>query len=79
MVGFTANKIETALHKHSTQLMMSETVADLCTTKYSSLLGCGAEQFPLFSKMLQPFEAMETTYPVMKYSTNNNYKQTSSL
>jgi hypothetical protein len=48
MVDFTANKIEAALHKCNTQLMMSQTVTDLCTTKYSSLLGCGAEQFPEF-------------------------------
>jgi len=34
MVGFTANKIEVALHKCSTQLMMSHTVTDLCTTIY---------------------------------------------
>jgi len=48
MVGLTANKIEAALHKCSTQLMMSQTVTDLRTTKYSSLWGCGAEQFPVF-------------------------------
>jgi len=47
MVGFTANKIEAALHKYST-LMMSQTVTDLRTTIYSSLLGYGAEQFPVF-------------------------------
>jgi hypothetical protein len=46
--GITANKIEAALHKCSTQLMMYQTVTDLCTTKYSSLLKCGAEQFPVF-------------------------------
>jgi len=48
MASFTASKIEAALHKFSTQLLMSHTVTDLPTTKYSSLLGCGAEQFPVF-------------------------------
>jgi len=48
MASFTANKIEAALHKCSTQFMMSQAVTDVCTTEYSSLLGCGAEQFPVF-------------------------------
>ena len=56
MVGFTANKIEAALHKCSTQLMMYQTVTDLCTTKYSSILRCGAEQFPVFWKCYNPLK-----------------------
>jgi hypothetical protein len=46
--GFTANKIEVALHKDSTELMMYQTVTHIYKTKYSCLLGCGAEKFPVF-------------------------------
>ena len=34
--------------------MMSQIVTDLCTTKYSSLLEWGAEQFPFFWKCCNP-------------------------
>jgi len=54
MVGFTANKIEAVLHKCNTQLSMSQTVTHIWKTKYSSLVGCGAEQFPVFQKCYIP-------------------------
>jgi len=49
-VGVTANKIKPALHKCSAQLTMIQTVTELSTTKYSNLLGWGAEQLPVFQK-----------------------------
>jgi hypothetical protein len=51
---FYCNKMEAALHKCSTQLTMSQTVTHICKTKCSSLLGCGAEQFPVFQKCYTP-------------------------
>jgi len=51
--------------------MTSHTVTDLPTNKFSSLLGCGAEQFPVILKALQSFKAVENTYPLIQNSTNN--------